>query len=264
MTGGGSLANLRRSAGMSMQGDGSRRNAGGAAVEPRGRRPAVVRLPLWLILCLLAAGCGSIGPIGPNLGPSARARDVSVAFESIDGLPRDVSQRLVRDLNEEAAALQIAVVPAGGEPAYRMRGYLAAHAERAGTSIAWAWDVYDAELRRAFRLSGEEPAGAAARGRPGKNPAGSIWASADEALLRRIARAGMEQLAALLGSAPATPAPASPERNGAAVASRDDVRPVPDETAAALDSGAVPLPHRRPVLAGLAGTDRLADAAAGR
>jgi hypothetical protein len=211
----------------------------------------------------LAAGCGSIGP---TLGPTGQARDVSIAFESIDGLPRDVSQRLVRDLNEEAAALQIAVVPAGGEPAYRMRGYLAAHAERAGTSIAWAWDVYDAELHRAFRLSGEEPAGSAARG-----PAGGIWASADEALLRRIARAGMQEFAALLGSAPArtVPAPAAPERNGAAVAGRDDVgpaggRPVPDATAAALDSGAVPLPHRRPVLAGLAGTARLADAALGR
>jgi len=255
-----------------MQADGSRHSAGGAEVEPRGCRPAVVRLPLCLILCLLAAGCGSIGPIGPTLGSTGQARDVSIAFESIDGLPRDVSQRLVRDLNEEAAALQIAVVPAGGEPAYRMRGYLAAHAERAGTSIAWAWDVYDAELHRAFRLSGEEPAGAAARGPAGKNPAGGIWASADEALLRRIARAGMEQFAALLRSAPApaVPAPASPERNGAAVAGRNDVRPagerrpVPDATAAALDSGAVPLPHRRPVLAGLAGTARLADAALGR
>jgi hypothetical protein len=218
---------------------------------------------LGLALSLVAAGCGSIGP---TLGPTAQARDVSIAFESIDGLPRDISQRLVRDLNEEAAALQITVVPAGGAPAYRMRGYVAAHAEGSTTSIAWAWDVYDAELQRAFRLSGEERAGSA-----GRNPAARIWATADEALLRRIARAGMEQLAGLLGSAPAPAAlpPASPGRSGAVVASRDDLRPaaagsIPDETAAALDFVAVPLPHRRPALAGLTSTARLADAAAGR
>jgi hypothetical protein len=211
----------------------------------------------------LAAGCGSLGP---TLGHTAQARDVSIAFESIDGLPRDISQRLVRDLDEEAAALQIAVVPASGAPAYRMRGYVAAHAEGSTTSIAWAWDVYDAELQRAFRLSGEERAGST-----GREPAGRIWAAADEALLRRIARAGMEQLAGLLGSAPApaAPPPAAPGRSGAVVASRDDFRSaaagsIPDETAAARDSLAVPLPHRRPALAGLTGTARLADAALGR
>ncbi len=248
-----------------MQGDGSRRIAGRAEIDSR--RP-LVGLALCLTSCLLAAGCGSIGP---TPGPAAQARDVSIAFESIDGLPRDISQRLVRDLTEEAAAFRIAVVPAGGEPSYRMRGYLAAHAEGSATSIAWAWDVYDAELHRAFRLSGEEPAGPTVRSPAGKNPAGRIWATADEALLRRIARAGMEQLAGLLGSAPApaAPAPASPERNGAVVASRDDFRAAaagsfPDETAAALDSVAVPLPHRRPVLAGFTSTARLADAAAGR
>lgn len=255
-----------------MQGDGSRRHAGRAGIEFGGGlsvgvgRP-FVGLALCLASCLLAAGCGSLGP---TPGPTAQARDVSIAFESIDGLPRDISQRLLRDLNEEAAALQIAVVPASGAPAYRMRGYVAAHAEGSATSIAWAWDVYDAELQRAFRLSGEERAGSTATP-AGRNPAARSWAMADEALLRRIARAGMEQLAGLLGSppAPAAPPPAAPARSGAVVASRDDLGSaaagsIPDEPAAALDSPAVPPPHRRPALAGLTSTAVLADAAAGR
>jgi hypothetical protein len=210
-----------------------------------------------LALCLLGAGCGSVGigsiGIGQSPGLSAQARDISVALESIDGLPRDLSQKLVRDLNEEAAALRIAVIPAGGEASYRLRGYLAAHPEGGATAVAWAWDVYDRELHRAFRLSGEERTAVTAPA--GKNSEGRTWA-ADEALLRRIARAGMQQLAGFAASAPAPVAPTSAptERSGAAVASRDTL---PSEAAE-------PAANQRPARAALAGTDRLADAAAPR
>jgi hypothetical protein len=214
---------------------------------------------------LAAAGCGSIGS---TLRPSAQARsvsDFSVAFESIDGLPRDVSQQLLRDLNEEATARQIAVVPAGSEATYRMRGYVAAHAERSAaavTSISWAWDVYDGELHRAFRLSGEERAGPAPARDAGR-------ALADEAVLRAIARAGMQQLADFAASAPAPAAPAGPApgRTGSAVASRDNVQPersARDGAVASFAPAAAPLPQRRPGLAGLGDVARLADATAGR
>jgi hypothetical protein len=242
---------------MRMQDDGSRRNAGGAEIDSRGSRLAVAGKPilgfaLCLALCLLAAGCASVGQA---LAPSPPARDVSIALESIDGLPRDVSLKLAHDLDEEAAALRIAVVPTGGEASYRMRGYLAAHHQGSGTVIAWAWDVYDAELQRAFRLSGEERTGSAA----GRN-----WAAAaDEALLRRIARSGMEQLAGFVASA-AAPASPPPGRSGSVLATRDDPRPAASgsfrEAAAALEPGSVPLPHARPVLAGATRTTRLADA----
>jgi hypothetical protein len=244
---------------MSMQGDGSRR-ASGAEFDPHHNPPAVAGKPmlgvaLCLTLSLLTAGCAAIGSA---LGPSVRARDVSIAFESIDGLPRDVSQKLVRDLDEEAAAFRIAVVPAGAEAAYRVRGYLAAHAEGSATVIAWAWDIYDGELHRAFRLNGEERVSATA----GRNHDGGTWATADEALLRRIARSGMEQLADFMASGPAPAAPPAatpaPGRGGGAVASRDDPRPA---AVAAVDSVAIPLPPRRPALAALTGTTRLADAA---
>jgi hypothetical protein len=249
---------------MRMQDDGSRRNAGGVEIDSRGSRLAVAGKPilglaLCLTLCLLAAGCASVGQA---LAPSPPARDVSIALESIDGPPRDVSQKLAHDLDQEATALRIAVVPAGGEASYRMRGYLAAHQQGSGMVIAWAWDVYDAELQRAFRLSGEEHTG---------STAGGNWAAAaDEALLRRIARSGMQQLAGFVASAAAPGAPASPppQRNGSVLATRDDLRPAASgsfrETAATLEPGSVPLPPRRPVLAGATGTTRLADATFGR
>jgi hypothetical protein len=130
------------------------------------------------------------------------------------------------------------------------------------TSISWAWDVYDGELHRAFRLSGEERAGPAPARDAGK-------ALADEAVLRAIARTGMRQLADFAASAPAPAAPASPGpgRTGSAVASRDDMGSAPDVRGDGVTSfapAAVPLPQRRPVLAGLTGAARLADATAGR
>src|SRR6266480_607999 len=77
-----------------------------------------------LILTLAAAGCNTSGPTPPL----ADARGAAIAFESIEGPPAQVVHRLVRDINAEASARQIAVVPRGGAALYRIRGYLAANA----------------------------------------------------------------------------------------------------------------------------------------
>jgi hypothetical protein len=150
-----------------------------------------------LALGLAASGCVGGGSIA-NLTEAPRA---TVAFESIDGAPPAVVQKFVKDLKEEAGARQVAVV-APGEADFRLRGYLAAHGEGAATAISWVLDAYDSNQRRAFRLSGEERA------------AGRAWAAADDALLQRIARSGMQQFAALAaarpGPAAATAAPGPP------------------------------------------------------
>jgi hypothetical protein len=143
-----------------------------------------------LLLGLAVSACVNSAQL-ENLGQAPRA---TVAFESIDGPPSAVSHKFVSNLKEEAGARRIAVVPPG-EANYRLRGYLAAHEDRAGsasTSISWALDVYDANQRRAFRLSGEE------------KTAGHMWAAADDQLLQKIARAGMEKFVVL--SAKARPA----------------------------------------------------------
>jgi len=254
---------------MSMQGDGCRRIAGGGKLDPRGcLLSRAGRLMLCIALGLMAAGCASIGPTLAPAAPPVPARDLSIAFESIDGLPRDLSQRLARDLNEEAAALRIAVVPANGEAAYRLRGYLANRAQGGTVSIAWAWDVYDAELHRAFRLSGEERASAPAErdraeGRnAGRNSEDRNWAVVDEAVLRAIARAGMAQLAGFMAApppSPATPQAPAPAPAGSEVVADRDLPPAADGSRQSL---AVPLPQQRPALAAL-GTTRLADATSG-
>jgi hypothetical protein len=126
----------------------------------------------------LLGGCATDTENGP-LG-------ATIAFESIDGPPRPVFDRLVTRLDAEARARQIAVVTRQGPARYRVRAYLAAKIERRKAAIAWVWDVYDVDLRRAVRIGGEEPAG-----RSGKD----AWAAADDQVLGRIAEAGMKQLA---------------------------------------------------------------------
>jgi hypothetical protein len=140
-----------------------------------------------LLLGLAVSACVNTGQIA-NL--TETRRPTTVAFESIDGPPPAVLHKFVNSLKEEAGARQITVV-APGEANYRLRGYLAAHGEDGATSISWALDVYDADQRRAFRLSGEE------------KTAGRMWAAADDQVLHRIARAGMERFA--LFSATARP-----------------------------------------------------------
>jgi hypothetical protein len=141
-----------------------------------------------LLLGLAVAGCVGTGQIA-NL---ADARRTTVAFESIEGPPPAVVHSFVGALRQEASARHIAVVPSS-QANYRLRGYLAAPDGESATSITWALDVYDANERRAFRLSGEEKA------------AGNGWDAADGQVLARIAGTGMQQFAtfAAAGGAPA-------------------------------------------------------------
>jgi hypothetical protein len=192
----------------------SDRIAGFAA--PRALRAVV----LLAVLCGLGGalgGCASGGPAG-NAFASAGG-GATVAFESIDGPPPQVFDRMVSLLDSESKLRDVAIVSREGSAAYRIRSYLAAQVSRGRTTIAWVWDVYDRDQQRAIRLSGEEPAGKAGR---------DAWAAADDVVLRRIAQAGLTGLSGMInGTAPAeTPAaPPAPRGRGPAVAGLDSSQP---------------------------------------
>jgi hypothetical protein len=145
---------------------------------------------------LALAACNTTQSVSPTAAEGA-----SIAFESIDGPPRPVSSRLTRTLDEEATARRLVVVARGGQANYHVRGYLAVNAEGSAASVAWAFDVYDADRRRAFRLRGEEPA-----------PGTSSWGAVNDALLQRIASSSVTQLMTLIASdrAPAGATAAAP------------------------------------------------------
>lgn len=178
--------------------------------------PQVVRTSLLMALLSLTAACttNGSGPVAStaSFGPT-------VAFESVDGPPPQVFDRLVRALETESTARSFTIVSREAQASYRVRSYLSAQVRHGKTTIAWVWDVYDRDQERAVRLSGEEPAGKGGR---------DAWATADDQLMRRIALAGLNGLNGLIsGTAPAqdSPAPAAPRSSGPAIAQIDGNRP---------------------------------------
>jgi hypothetical protein len=141
----------------------------------------------------------------------------TIAFESIDGPPPQVFDRMVGVLDSESKLRNLTVVSREGQAAYRIRSYLAAQVVKGRTVVAWVWDVYDRDQQRTLRLSGEEPTGKAGR---------DAWASVDDLALRKIAQAGFSGLTGMVNGTPdpTTPAAPAPGKTGPAVA---EVEPAP-------------------------------------
>jgi hypothetical protein len=180
------------------------------------------------LLAACAAGCTETTSSNAALTSGVSAGSgPSIAFESIDGPPVSVFNRLIDNISAEAQSRQIAIASRDGAANYRVRGYLAAQVIRGRTHISWVWDVYDDVKVRALRIRGEE-----AGGRGGADP----WTVADDAMLRRIARASMDRLTIFLRNpdAPAGPDSAIAE----AVEPIPQTRPGRRPRSAAAPSGA--------------------------
>jgi hypothetical protein len=176
-----------------------------------------------IALALMAIACGLGGCAGGGAASGAFAmaggNGATVAFESIDGPPPQVFDRMVGVLDSESKLRNLQVVSREGTASYRVKSYLAAQVSRGQATIAWVWDVYDSGQQRALRLSGEEPAGKA-----GRDP----WTAADDLVLRKIAQAGFSGLTAMInGTGPVDEPP--PGRRGPAVASADQRPPASGE-----------------------------------
>jgi hypothetical protein len=181
---------------------------------------------LAVALGLGVAGCTTTSQQVP--AAYASARGPTVAFESIDGPPESIFRKYVQNISDEANARQMAIVSREAPAQFRVRGYLATLVEkRRGTVVAWVWDVYDINQQRTIRLSGEEKTSGAGRG---------TWAAADDSLLRRIAKNGIDELAAFLGAPGAPNGPSGPGSAGPSVAAADDAAAQPNGAALAFST----------------------------
>ena len=171
-----------------------------ARLRPLGRRlttTAVLFAALALGACQTNGGGNK-----PVAATSISSGSKTIAFESIDGPPEPVFNRLVADISDQAKARQIPIVSRGGQAAYRVRGYLAATVANGKGEVDWVWDVFDADSDRVLRVAGREKLG------PGKD----VWNNLDDATVQRIAAQSLDEFSTrLAGGTPsaATDAPAA-------------------------------------------------------
>ena len=189
--------------------------AANAVLRARAGAQLVLGLVAVIALGGISAGCSTGGQTMAAFAQQTSAGGPTVAFESIDGPPPAVFDRLVNALNSEAQGKPVLIVQRDGSAAYHVRTYLSAQVRRGRSVIAYVFDVYDRDEQRALRLAGEEAGGKAGR---------DAWASADDQLLRRIAQAGLSGMATYLGGGESQPIPQAPGR-GPAIASADDSGP---------------------------------------
>jgi len=177
----------------------------------------------WFALACALGGCAAGGAPGDSfaMANGGGGSGATVTFESIDGPPPQVFDRMVGVLDSESKLRNLAIVSREGTASYRVRSYLAAQVSHGRTTVSWVWDVYDASQQRALRLAGEEPAGKSGR---------DAWAAADDLVLRRIAQAGFSGLTAMVnGTAPTDEPPAAaPALRGPAIASAEQTSPASD------------------------------------
>ena len=178
---------------------------------------AIVAAALLAVACALGGCAGGGGASASFAMASSDGSGATVAFESIDGPPPAVFDRMVNVLDTESKLRNLSIVSREGGASYRVRSYLSAQVVRGRTMISWVWDVYDNNQQRALRLSGEEPAGKAGR---------DAWAAADDLVFRKIAQAGLSGLSGMINGTP--PSAPAPSLRGSAVASVAPAAPAED------------------------------------
>jgi hypothetical protein len=173
---------------------------------------------LSLAAAIALGGCASSSSTSGAFAMASTGDSPTIAFESIDGPPPQVFERMVSVLDSESKLRSLAVVSREASAAYRVRAYLSAQVAHGKTVIAWVWDVYDRDQQRALRLTGEEAAA-----KSGRDATRDAWAAADDLVLRKIAQAGLSGLSSMINGTPpdAAPAQPAPARRGPAVASAD-------------------------------------------
>src|SRR5690348_6901644 len=99
---------------------------------------AAIAAALLAVTCALG-GCAGGGAASNSyaMASSGGGSGSTVAFESIDGPPPQVFDRMVGVLASESKLRNLSIVSREGQASYRVRSYLAAQVIRGHAMIAW-------------------------------------------------------------------------------------------------------------------------------
>src|SRR6202022_3615587 len=115
---------------------------------------AIVAAALLAMTWALGGWAGGGGASASFAMASGGDSGTTVAFESIDGPPPAVFDRMVSVLDSESKLRNLSIVSREGTAAFRVRSYLSAQVNHGRAAIAWVWDVYDRDQQRAPRGAG--------------------------------------------------------------------------------------------------------------
>ena len=121
---------------------------------------------------------------------SGSPEGVPVALESIDGAPAKVQTALIGELATAASDRKVDLVGSSAQARYRVRGYISTETAEGETKVAYVWDVFDAQKRRAKRLAGSSPVSIGS----------SSVSTIDKETLAKLAAASMDEIAEFLAA----------------------------------------------------------------
>ena len=156
-----------------------------------------MRMGLWraarIAASALLLGLAACQETGSMSALRSSPAGIPVALESIDGIPANTKTALTSELTAAATSRQVELAGASSTARYRVRGYVSKETTAEGPSLAFVWDVYDAEKRRAKRLTGSSPIGSA-------DPS-----ALDKETLAKLAAMSMDEIAEFLAEAKSGP-----------------------------------------------------------
>ena len=121
---------------------------------------------------------------------SGSPEGVPVALESIDGAPAKVQTALIGELATAASDRKVELVGSSAQARYRVRGYISTEINEGEAKVAYVWDVFDSQKRRAKRLAGSSPLSVSS----------SSISSIDKEALAKLAAASMDEIAEFLAA----------------------------------------------------------------
>jgi hypothetical protein len=159
------------------------------------RRRCIKRLASFAAVFTLAGGLAAcnetVSDFNPNAAPRARAPGVPVALVSLEGAPENVTSRLSVSIAKQATKRDILIVGIDGKPRYQIKGYVTLQAaNEAGNSLVWTFDLFDAQRKRARRISGLETVSARS----------DDWNAVTDADLERVSFRAFDDIAEFLAA----------------------------------------------------------------
>jgi hypothetical protein len=157
------------------------------------RRKVMSVIAASAALFALAACTDTANEFNSAAAPRARAPGVPVSLVSLEGAPENVIARISSALQQQAARRDISIVGIDGNPRYRLRGYFSTQSSADGKSeLSWAFDIFDAQKKRARRFSGEETL----------RSGGSAWSALSDPDIEKVAFKALDEIAEFLVATP--------------------------------------------------------------